>query len=136
MWYMFRRKIHIVLLNELPLLFQNWPNKLHFPKIVHLEHCLVNTVLVGTKLQYVILWDINIPKRDLSPLSKWLAHELFKKQPEKLWLQKFVQISHCPRKYFASRKAPFGVETQVKSFVAELNIVFIDKSQGVFIHHS
>ena len=75
--------------------------KLHFPKIVHLEHCPGK--YCTSRHQTQVCYSLGCSKeRSIAPLANGL-HELFKKRPEKLWLRKFVQIAHCPCKYFASR---------------------------------
>ena len=82
-------------------LFQNRPNKLHFPKIVHLEHCPGK--YCTSRHQTSLCYSLGCSKERSIALWANGLHELFKKRPEKLWLRKFVQIAHCPNKFFASR---------------------------------
>ena len=77
--------------NSYPELFQNRPNKLHFPKNVHLEHCPGK--YCTSRHQTSLCYSLGCSKERSIALWANGLHELFKKRPEKLWLRNFVQIA-------------------------------------------
>ena len=88
------------------------------PKMSTQNTARVNTVQVGTKLHYVILWDV--PKKDPSR-SEQMACTNYSKNGQRNCGYEILSKQHCPRKYFASRyQIPVccSLKCSTESFVA------------------